>query len=134
MLEVGIAGDVKLAAFRKNLHIEFTGDFTGKCEVSEVNPALRTGASGVPEPLRTKSARPSTEQTIYMNLPDVGEVEIVTHQIEAIRRGKNTDTRHFQSRSNRRERDGCYRKRIRRERHESWNQIAERFHRRRWRW
>ena len=40
------------------------------------------GASGVPEPLRVKSARPSTEKRLEWIWRNVGEIEIVSGQVE----------------------------------------------------
>ena len=82
MLELRIAGEMKFAALRDGLQVEFTGELVIESEVPDVDIRIderRVGGAGAFE---DKIGASFDGETIGLYSPDLSEVEIITHEVE----------------------------------------------------
>ena len=82
MLELRIASEMKFAALRDGLQVEFAGEFVIESEVPDVDIRIderRVGGAGAFE---DKIGASFDGETIGLYSPDLSEVEIITREVE----------------------------------------------------
>ena len=80
---MGIAGEMKFAALSNGLQIEFAGEFVIEREIADVDVGIDGGRIGSAGAFENEVGASFDGETIGMNLPDVGEIEIVAGEVEA---------------------------------------------------
>ena len=82
MLKLGIAGNVKLAALRDSLQIQFAGQFVIESEVPNVNIRIDGRRFRSARAFEDKVGASLHRKPVGLDPPHLSEVEIITREVE----------------------------------------------------
>ena len=82
VLELRIAGEMQFATLRDAMQVEITGKFIIDREAEDVDVRIDGGRVGSTRGFENEAGAPVDRDTIRMDLSDLGEVEIVPHEVE----------------------------------------------------